>query len=68
MSNERKVAVVTGAGTGVGRSAALALLNDGYSVVLAGRRDGPLEETASIAGDAADRAPNRATICDFRRR
>ena len=44
-----KVAVVTGAGSGVGRAAALALLGDGYSVALAGRRAEALEETASMA-------------------
>ncbi len=42
-------AVVTGAGSGVGRAAALALLNDGYSVALAGRRKAALDETASMA-------------------
>jgi NAD(P)-dependent dehydrogenase (short-subunit alcohol dehydrogenase family) len=41
-----KVALVTGAGSGIGRAAAQALLGDGYQVVLAGRRRGPLEETA----------------------
>lgn len=45
----RAVAVVTGAGSGVGRAAALALLNDGWSVGLAGRRSEALEETASMA-------------------
>ena len=35
----QKVAIVTGAGTGVGRAAALALMKVGYAVVLAGRRD-----------------------------
>ena len=40
-----KVAVVTGAGTGVGRAAALALLGGGWSVVLTGRRKDALEET-----------------------
>lgn len=50
--NIGKVALVTGAGSGVGRSAALALLNDGWSVVLAGRRQQALEETAAL-GDAA---------------
>ena len=44
-----KVAVVTGAGSGIGRAAALALLREGYSVVLAGRRPEPLEQTASGA-------------------
>ena len=44
-----RVAVVTGAGSGVGRAAALALLNDGYAVALAGRRAEPLEETAGMA-------------------
>ena len=44
-----RVAVVTGAGSGVGRAAALALLDDGYAVALAGRRREPLEETASMA-------------------
>ena len=45
-----KVAVITGAGSGIGRAAALALHGDGYSVVLAGRRQEPLQKTASLAG------------------
>ena len=44
-----RVAVVTGAGSGVGRASALALLNDGYAVALAGRRKDALEETAGMA-------------------
>ena len=48
----RKIAVVTGAGTGIGRAAALALMNDGWAVVLAGRRPEPLQEVASHAKDA----------------
>ncbi len=44
-----RVAVVTGAGSGVGRASALALLNDGWSVALAGRRKDALEETAGMA-------------------
>jgi NAD(P)-dependent dehydrogenase (short-subunit alcohol dehydrogenase family) len=44
-----RVAVVTGSGTGIGRASALALLNDGWSVALAGRRKEMLEETASLA-------------------
>jgi NAD(P)-dependent dehydrogenase (short-subunit alcohol dehydrogenase family) len=47
-----KSAIVTGAGTGVGRSAALALLKDGWSVALAGRRREPLEAVAAEAGAA----------------
>jgi NAD(P)-dependent dehydrogenase (short-subunit alcohol dehydrogenase family) len=43
----QKVALVTGAGTGVGRAAALALMQAGYAVVLAGRRREPLEAVAS---------------------
>jgi NAD(P)-dependent dehydrogenase (short-subunit alcohol dehydrogenase family) len=46
MSSHRKVAVVTGAGTGIGRSAALALARDGWAVVLAGRRKEALETVA----------------------
>ena len=42
-----KIAIVTGGGTGIGRAAALALGRGGYSVVIAGRRPGPLEQTAA---------------------
>ena len=48
MSEAKKIAVVTGAGTGVGRAAALALMNAGFTVVLAGRRLDKLEETANL--------------------
>jgi NAD(P)-dependent dehydrogenase (short-subunit alcohol dehydrogenase family) len=47
-----KVALVTGAGSGIGRSSALALAQAGYAVVLAGRRAEALEETAALAGEA----------------
>src|SRR5688572_27558249 len=42
-----KVALITGAGTGIGKAAALALFKVGYSLVLAGRRLEPLETTVS---------------------
>jgi NAD(P)-dependent dehydrogenase (short-subunit alcohol dehydrogenase family) len=50
MADDR-VAIVTGAGSGVGRSAALALLGGGYKVTLVGRRTEALEETAALAGN-----------------
>ena len=51
-----KVAIVTGAGTGIGRASALALLQDGFSVALAGRRIDPLQGTLEQAGNAVSRA------------
>lgn len=51
-----RIAVVTGAGSGVGRASALHLLGAGWSVALAGRRREALEETVGMAGDAAPRA------------
>ena len=47
MSAHGRVAIVTGAGTGIGRAVALALLEDGYRVVLAGRRPEPLRQVAA---------------------
>ena len=44
-----KIAVITGAGSGIGRASALALYAEGFSVVLAGRRRNMLEETAALA-------------------
>jgi NAD(P)-dependent dehydrogenase (short-subunit alcohol dehydrogenase family) len=46
---QRKIAIVTGAGSGIGRAVSIALEGDGYSVVLAGRRAEELEKTASRA-------------------
>ena len=51
-----RVAVVTGAGSGIGRASSLALLREGWSVVLAGRRAERLEETRQLAGADAARA------------
>ncbi|HEY1898988.1 MAG TPA: SDR family oxidoreductase [Steroidobacteraceae bacterium] len=52
MSAASKVAVVTGAGSGIGRAVALAFLADGYRVVLAGRRESALREVLAAAGPA----------------
>lgn len=51
-----KIALVTGAGSGIGRASALALLREGYRVVLAGRHDDTLHETANLAGPLAAQA------------
>src|SRR6202158_492758 len=64
----QKVALVTGAGSGVGKAAALALSRDGFAVVLAGRRADKLHEVAKegdgssliVATDARARAAGRA--------
>ena len=48
-SSNPKIALVTGAGTGIGRAVSLALHSAGYSVVLAGRRTAELERTAALA-------------------
>ncbi|MGH6784245.1 MAG: SDR family oxidoreductase, partial [Sphingomicrobium sp.] len=71
MAQLQKVALVTGAGTGIGKAVALALMKDGYATVLAGRRKDKLEETASegrstgakslvVPTDVADPAAIRA--------
>jgi len=56
-----KVAIVTGAGSGVGRAAALALLRDGWAVALAGRRQDALDETIGLAGNASGQALAHST-------
>src|SRR5688572_9436197 len=55
MATTNKVAIVTGAGSGVGKSVALALLREGYAVVLAGRRKEALEATANEGTEAGSR-------------
>jgi NAD(P)-dependent dehydrogenase (short-subunit alcohol dehydrogenase family) len=50
MSSLNKVAIVTGAGSGIGKAVALALLKERYSVALVGRRLEPLEKTATESG------------------
>jgi NAD(P)-dependent dehydrogenase (short-subunit alcohol dehydrogenase family) len=52
MDSSPKIAIVTGAGSGIGRYVAVALAQNGYSVVLAGRRKEPLEATALEVGQA----------------
>jgi len=56
MQPEPKVAVVTGAGSGIGRAVAVRLLDEGYDVALCGRRSDALDETCALAGRQAGRA------------
>ena len=65
---KQKIALVTGAGTGVGRAAALALMKAGFTVALAGRRKEPLQESQGrrrqcgkslcVPTDVTDRGPS----------
>ena len=56
MSTPEKIAIVTGAGSGIGRAVAIGLLEDGYAVVLAGRRVDRLNQTVQEAGAFGARA------------
>src|SRR5439155_1342930 len=56
MASSDKIAIVTGAGTGIGKAVALALVREGYSVVLAGRRKELLEATAREGKSSGSRA------------
>ena len=62
MAEVRRVAVVTGAGSGVGRSSSLVLLEAGYHVILTGRRQNALEETQTMAGIDAEKC--KVVPCD----
>lgn len=77
MSGEGKIAIVTGAGSGVGKASALALAADGWTMVLAGRRPEPLAEVASqikadggtalsVPADTSDPASVRALFARTR--
>ena len=55
MSSSSKIALITGAGSGIGRACALGLLKEGWTVALLGRRIDTLQATAAMAGDAAAR-------------
>ena len=60
----QKVAIVTGAGSGIGKAAALGLLGEGYAVALAGRREELLEATADESGAGERALPVRTDIRD----
>jgi NAD(P)-dependent dehydrogenase (short-subunit alcohol dehydrogenase family) len=64
MNSKGKVAVITGAGTGIGKSVALAFLADGYSVALAGRRREALEQVAAQSGAGARALPVPTDVAD----
>ncbi|TCR62081.1 SDR family oxidoreductase [Bosea sp. BK604] len=56
MAGHNKVAIITGAGSGVGRAVAIAFLKDGYKTVLAGRRADALDETIKLSGAPVEQA------------
>jgi NAD(P)-dependent dehydrogenase (short-subunit alcohol dehydrogenase family) len=79
MNGQGKIAIITGAGTGVGKAAGVALAADGWTVVLAGRRREPLDETVkqiqaaggtaeAVPTDAADQASVRALFKEVKDR
>lgn len=64
MADRGKVALVTGAGSGIGRAVSLALLREGYRVVLAGRRQEALDATVSLAMPGAAALSVTADVTD----
>ena len=63
MSGQGKIAMITGAGSGIGRAVTLAMMKEGYSVVLAGRRQDALDETAKLG--ASYNVPTLAVSTDL---
>ena len=59
MEKDQKISIVTGAGTGVGKSASLALADEGWTIVLAGRRKDPIE---AVANEIKSRGGNALAI------
>ncbi|MBM01333.1 MAG: 3-oxoacyl-ACP reductase [Chloroflexi bacterium] len=59
-----KVAIVTGGGSGIGKASAIALLNDGYSVVISGRREDPLKKTIEECGEMDNHEKILGITCD----
>ena len=59
-----KIAIVTGAGTGVGRAASMALMKAGFTVVLAGRRMEKLQETQKLGENVGKSLPVSADMAD----
>ncbi|MFM8606574.1 MAG: SDR family oxidoreductase [Hyphomicrobiales bacterium] len=63
MSGQGKIAMITGAGSGIGRAVTLAMMKEGYNVVLAGRRQDALDETAKLG--ASYNVPTLAVSTDL---
>ena len=64
MTTSQKIAVVTGAGSGIGKAVALALASEGYAVVLAGRRRDALEKAAAEAPAGGNMVPVPTDVTD----
>ena len=64
MNPRNKIAIVTGAGSGIGKAVALALLKEGYSVALVGRRKVPLEEAVNESGAGSRALAVSTDVCN----